>query len=55
MCTDKNNDKNKTNLPPPPSTPVTAKSMTSKFSDFQFVLIKGDLRPKTNLCFYDIN
>ena len=22
MCTDKNNDKNKTNLPPPPSTPV---------------------------------
>ena len=24
MCTDKNNDKNKTNLPPPPpSTPVT--------------------------------
>ena len=23
MCTDENNDKNKTNLPPPPSTPVT--------------------------------
>ena len=22
-CTDKNNDKNKTSLPPPPSTPVT--------------------------------
>ena len=23
MCTGKNNDKNKTNLPPPPLTPVT--------------------------------
>ena len=23
MCTDKNDEKNKTNLPPPPCTPVT--------------------------------
>ena len=46
MCTDKNNEKNKTNNHLPLYTPVTAfliektsKPMTLKFSDFQFVFI----------------
>ena len=46
MCTDKNNDKNKTNLPSSFHSSdgflnfwKTAKPMTLKFSDFQFVSI----------------
>ena len=46
MCTDKNNDKNKTNLPSPFHSSdsflnfwKTAKPMTLKSSDFQFVSI----------------
>ena len=45
MCTDKNNDKNKNNLPLPHSTPVTVfliaekLLLTLKFSNFQFVFI----------------
>ena len=30
MCTDKNNDKNKTSLPSPPSTPVTVLLIAEK-------------------------
>ena len=49
MCTDKNNDKNKMNVPPLSSTPVTvfliaekplSLCRTLKFSDFQFVFLK---------------
>ena len=47
MCTDKNNDKNKTNLPRPPfhssysflNSLKTTMPMALKFSDFQFVSI----------------
>ena len=42
MCRDENNDKNKKNLPPSYSFfngLKTAKPMTLKFSDFQFVSI----------------
>ena len=47
MCTDKGNDKNKTILPSPPSTPVTVFLSAEKLLslwlwilDFQFVFIK---------------
>ena len=42
MCTDKNNDENKRNFPPPLFHRITEKLLLTtkslKFSDFQFVL-----------------
>ena len=48
MCTDKNNDKNKTNFPPPSSHPIKpiTMTMTLEFSDFKFVFIKCFLKNK---------
>ena len=44
MCTDKNNDKNKTDLPLPPSTPVTDFLISKKLYDFEIF--------RLSVCFY---